>query len=182
MHAHTGTNRNYSKKKRPAAQRQLAEEATGQVEAHLLQDRVPRGGGSQVTPDSLPQLPATATQLGRNQILPASGQKPRNRASTQRDEGRGEEDDSVSSCLFLGVGCCPVALRLLIIHLTLRRRRATGSRQEKLLCPLAFPPSLALRLGSCPEGVCAKAPPAAIGGSTIPKKKSSCLVRWIVIQ
>jgi len=78
------------KKKRPAAQRQLAGEATGQVEAHLLQDRVPRGGGSQATPDSLPQLPATATQLGRNQILPASSQKPRNQASTQaqRDEGR----------------------------------------------------------------------------------------------
>lgn len=42
-----------------------------------------------------------------------------------------QEGDSVSYSLFLVVGRCPVALRLLIIRSTSRRRRATG--QEKVL-------------------------------------------------
>ena len=79
-------------------------------------------------------------------------------------KGGGEEDDSVSSCLFLGVGCCPVALRLLIIRSsTLRRRRAIGSGQAgEASLPLGPWRSPAVRLRSCPEGVCAKAPPAGI--------------------
>lgn len=62
-------------------QRQVAGEATGQVEAHLLGDRVPRRGGGGATPDSLTQLPATATQLGRNQDPPSL------RPKTQKPSG-----------------------------------------------------------------------------------------------
>lgn len=145
------------KKQKPAAQRQLAGGETtgrkGQVEeAHLLQDdRVPSGGGRRVGPRSLAAAPSTATRLGvRSSSQPASGQA-RTQARRRGEEeglylgsgsgagllGQGawkgglQEGDSVSYSLFLVVGRCPVALRLLIIRSTSRRRRATG--QEKVL-------------------------------------------------